>query len=294
MVRSGSRRPPVCDEFGHSGLLDLGHIFFVRLFPLLAAIALGMIAASPPRARAESARHLRLMTYNVNYANPDPKTALDAIAAEDADVVLLQEVTAEWQRELAERFAKQYPVQVFRIHSRAAGGLAVLSKLPIKAEEVLPCPERGWFPSERLVVEAAFGALQILNVHLRPAIDGGSWFKGFMTTPPLRRREIEAYWRRLARDLPTIIAGDFNEDPSGSAIAFLSRQGLARVPTAGPTTWHYEHTVGGKTNDLLRMDIDHVMVDRTLIGRDGRVLDAGTSDHRPVVVSIEPKIRSAR
>jgi endonuclease/exonuclease/phosphatase family metal-dependent hydrolase len=119
----------------------------------------------------------------------------------------------------------------------------VLSKLPIKAEEVLPCPERGWFPSERLVVDAGFGAIQILNVHLRPAIDGGSWFKGFLTTPPLRRREIETYWRKLARDLPTIIAGDFNEDPSGSAIAFLSRQGLARVPTAGPTTWHYEHTV---------------------------------------------------
>jgi endonuclease/exonuclease/phosphatase family metal-dependent hydrolase len=39
------------------------------------------------------------------------------------------------------------------------------------------------------------------------------------------------------------------------------------------------------------MDIDHVLVDRTLIGRDGRVLDAGTSDHRPVVVEIEPKIR---
>ena len=37
------------------------------------------------------------------------------------------------------------------------------------------------------------------------------------------------------------------------------------------------------------MDIDHVMVDRTLDRRDGRVLDAGTSDHRPVVVSIEPE-----
>ena len=54
--------------------------------------------------------------------------------------MLLQEVTTEWQRALAERFAQQYPVQVFRIHSRAAGGLAVLSKLPIKAEEMLPRP----------------------------------------------------------------------------------------------------------------------------------------------------------
>ena len=263
----------------------------VRFFPLLAAITLGMIAAVPTsaRARSEAPRRLRLMTYNVNYANPDPKTALDAIEAEDADIVLLQEITGEWQRALAERFATQYPVQVFRIHSRAAGGLAVLSKVPVKTEEVLPCPERGWFPAERLVVESPFGALQILHVHLRPAIDGGSWFKGFMTTPPLRRREIETYWRKLARDLPTVIAGDFNEDPSGSALAFLSRQGLARVPTSGPTTWHYEHVANGQTHDLLRMDIDHILVDRSLVGRNGRVLDAGASDHRPVVVTIERK-----
>jgi endonuclease/exonuclease/phosphatase (EEP) superfamily protein YafD len=259
----------------------------VRLLPLLAAIALGMIAVAPRRARADAP--LRLMTYNVNYANPHPSAALDAIEAEDADIVLLQEITAEWQRALADRFGKQYPVQVFRLHARAPGGLAVLSKLAINVEEVLPCPERGWFPSERIVLETGFGALQILNVHLRPAVDGGSWFKGFLTTPPLRRREIESYWKRLARDLPTVIAGDFNEDPSGRAIAFLSRQGLARVPTAGPTTWHYEQLVQGKPTDILRMDIDHVLVDRSLVGRDGRVLDAGTSDHRPVVVTIEPR-----
>lgn len=259
------------------------------MFPLFAALALGMIAAAPRAVRAAEARKLRLMTYNVNYGNRDVPTTLDAIAEEDADIVLLQEVTAEWQRALAARFEKQYPVQVFRIHTRAAGGLAVLSKVPIKAEEVLPCPERGWFPAERLVLETGFGALQILNVHLRPAIDGGSWFKGFLTTPPLRRREIETYWKKLARDLPTVIAGDFNEDPTGSAIAFLSRQGLARVPTEGPTTWHYEHVANGKSHDVLRMDIDHVMVDRSLVGRNGRVLDAGTSDHRPVVVTIEPK-----
>ena len=254
-----------------------------------------MLVAAPHRARAQkAARVLRLMTYNVNYGNRDVAATLDAIASEDADIVLLQEITTEWQRALADRFATQYPVQVFRIHSRAAGGLAVLSKVPVRTEEVLACPERGWFPAERIVIESAFGALQILNVHLRPAIDGGSWFKGFLTTPPLRRREIETYWKKLARDLPTVIAGDFNEDPSGSAVAFLARQGLARVPTDGPTTWHYEHVAGGQTHDVLKMDIDHVMVDRTLIGRDGRVLDAGTSDHRPVVVSIEPKIRMAR
>ncbi|HEY5924243.1 MAG TPA: endonuclease/exonuclease/phosphatase family protein [Kofleriaceae bacterium] len=261
----------------------------MRLLPFLAALLIGMVAAVPPRARAEAAGPLRLMTYNLNYGNPEPKSAVEAIARADADIVLLQEVTSEWKRVLSDRLAAQYPHTIFRIHTRAAGGLAVLSKLPITAEELLPSPERGWFPAERLVLETGFGALQILNVHLRPAIDGGSWIKGFMTTPPLRRREIESYWKKMVKDMPTIVAGDFNEDPSGSALSFLAKQGLSRADTKGPTTWHYEVTTNGKTSDLLKLDIDHVMVDSRLSVRDGTVLDEGRSDHRPVVVTIEPR-----
>jgi len=260
----------------------------VRMLPLLAMVLIGIVVATPARPARAAARGLRLMTFNVNYGNPSPSQALDAIAKADVDVVLLQEITSEWKRQLSERFAKQYPHQVFRIHSRAAGGLAVLSKVPIANEEVMPSPVHGWFPAQRLVLDTMFGALQILNVHLRPCIDGGSWIKGFMTTPPLRRREIETYWKRMARDLPTVVAGDFNEDASGSALGFLVRQRLSRVETVGPTTWRYQVTSKTGTSDLLKMDIDHVMIDGRLSARDAEVIDAGASDHRPVVVTIQP------
>ena len=274
----------------------------VRLLPLLAAVAFGMILAAPPsvarerrRTRpgsirpARSPRALRLLTYNVNYANPDLPGALEAIAHADADVILLQEVTAEWQHALVEQFGARYPHRVFRLHpTRVAGGLAVLSTVPIEAEELLPCPERGWFPAERVVLRTPWGRVQVLHVHLRPAVDGGSWLRGYMTTPPLRKREIEAYWRKLRHELPTVVAGDFNEAPTGSALAYLARHGMARVAAAGPATWRYTTHVGGRTTDLLRLDLDHVLVDRTLRAHDARVLDAGTSDHRPVVVTIAP------
>jgi endonuclease/exonuclease/phosphatase family metal-dependent hydrolase len=259
----------------------------VRFLPLLAAILVGIVVATPAASRAE-ARALRLMTFNVNYGNPSPAEALDAIAKADADIVLLQEITSEWKRQLASRFGKQYAHQLFRVHTRAAGGLAVLSKIPITAEEVLASPVRGWFPAQRLVFDTVFGALQVLNVHLRPAIDGGSWIKGFMTTPPLRRREIESYWKKLARDVPTVIAGDFNEDPDGSALAFLRKNSLVRVPTQGPTTWRYQVSSPSGMSDLLKLDIDHVMISSELAARDAEVIDAGASDHRPVVVTIAP------
>ena len=80
------------------------------------------------------------------------------------------------------------------------------------------------------------------------------------------------------------MAGDFNEPPDGKAIAFLSNHGMTRVATKGPTTWHHERWMDGAKRSLLSLDIDHVMIDGHFVATDAKVLDAGTSDHRPVVV----------
>ncbi|MDX2088445.1 MAG: endonuclease/exonuclease/phosphatase family protein [Kofleriaceae bacterium] len=230
-------------------------------------------------AAAEVEPSLRVMTYNVNFANPDVRRTLDAIAAEDADVVLLQEIDEAWKKALQKRFEKAYPHRRFHLHARSPGGLGVLSKHPINVEDILPAPS-GWFPASRLLIAAPFGVLQILNVHLRPAIDRGSWIRGYLTTPSIRLAEIQAYTPKLAPKVPTIIAGDFNEAPEGEAMAFLGSLGFVRAATTGPTTWHYE---------LLEIDLDHVLLDGSLVAKDGVVRDAGASDHRPVVVTVQPK-----
>ena len=258
----------------------------LALLPCIAAVVLASawVDASPGAAPGG----LRLMTYNLNYGNPRPETSVAAIEKEDADIVLLQEITGAWKQALDQRFARRYPHRIYRLHGSSAGGIAVLSKHAISREELWapPAGTGAWFPAQRLVVDAPLGPLQILNVHLRPALKDGSWIKGFLETPPLRRKEIEAHWARLDARLPTIVAGDFNEDPTGRAVSYLEQRGLARVATAGPTTWHYD---ADGVADLLKLDIDHVLLDARMAGRNGRVLDAGASDHRPVVVTIEAK-----
>jgi endonuclease/exonuclease/phosphatase (EEP) superfamily protein YafD len=229
------------------------------------------------------------MTYNLNFGNPDHTATADAIAREDADIVLLQEITNDWRSDLEARFAKQYPHRSYQVQRRAAGGLAVLSKHPITSDDLWSPPRGGWFPASRLIIDSPFGALQILNVHLRPNLDGGSWVRGWHTTPSIRRREIEAYWKKIHYDLPTIVAGDFNDLPDGKAIAYLANHGMKRVATEGPTTWHYETVMDGVRKSLLSLDIDHVMIDSHLSARNARVLDAGASDHRPVVVTLAPR-----
>lgn len=227
---------------------------------------------------------LALMTYNVNYANPDPDASIEAIAVADADVVLLQEITAAWQARLQQRLGKQYRHQVF--HPARAGGLAVLSKHEIRSDELYAPPRGGFFPAERLVVASPLGDVQILHVHLRPNVERGNWLLGWQTTPPVRRREIETYFAKLTTGVPTIIAGDFNELPAGLAVEFLASKGLSRIPTTGPSTWHHKIEVGDRQISALSMDIDHVIIDRSLVGSNARVIDAGASDHRPVVVTL--------
>ena len=225
------------------------------------------------------------MSYNLNYGNPDWDSTLDAIERVDADVVLLQKITTGWRDALAKRSDDRYPHQKYRVGR--AGGLGVLSRHPIEREELWPAPPGtgAWFPLGRVVIVAPFGKLQLLNVHLRPARDSQGWVTGYLTTPPIRRAEIEAHWKRVTRELPTIVAGDFNEEPDGKAIEFLTSQGLARVPTSGPKSWRYVRN----DVEVLKLDIDHVMIDDRLTASNAHVVDAGASDHRPVVVTIAPK-----
>src|SRR2546423_7147989 len=91
---------------------------------------------------------IRLMTFNVNYAMAEkPEPSLDAIAHADADVVLLQEITLDWQHAIEARLGKQYPHMIFRLHERGPGGLPVSVKHALTAETHTPGP--GTFPAQR-------------------------------------------------------------------------------------------------------------------------------------------------
>ena len=219
------------------------------------------------------------MTFNVNFALADDERTVNAVADDASDVIFLQETNPAWEASLRSKLSSSHPHMAFRHHA-GAGGLAVLSRLPLKHVEYLR--EENWFPAVRVVVDTGFGPLQVLNVHLRPPVgDGGGVVSGYFATPPVRRREIEVFAAALDPRLPTLIVGDFNEHEGGRALRWLRGRGMrSALPEFSPyaRTWHWQTSVvrlGGR--------YDHIVYDSRLEPLRVNVRRAGRSDHFPVV-----------
>lgn len=259
-----------------------GNRRILLLLPLAAALSLGC-ASRPARRAVEplpDRPHVTVMTFNVNFALAGDPDTVAAIADQDADVIFLQETTADWEAVLRSNLAASHPHMVFK-HWPPAGGLAVLSKRPLADVEYLPA--RDWFPAARVVLDTPLGPLQVLNVHLRPPLgDGGSVVRGYFSTKPIRQREIDAFAAALDPSIPSLVVGDFNEHEGGRALKWLrDERGMrSALPEFEPyaTTWRWRTSVL-----TLRGRYDHIVYDRRLEPLRVEVRRAGRSDHLPVV-----------
>ncbi len=251
---------------------------------LLAAMTLGLIAGcgSTDRTAREPAQDeavLRMLTYNVNYGLAGDEETMEAIREAQADVVVLQETTPAWEDALRPAMSEDYAYMLFR-HSGGAGGLAILSRYPVHELDYLPAID--WFPAWRLIVEGPLGPVQVLAVHLRPPIsDRGSVVSGYFSTPGIRETEITDFLESLDPELPTVVAGDFNER-DGLALAQLEERGFrSAIPEfqSRARTWRWQTRVGE-----IRTMLDHIAYDQRLMPLNAEVIEAGRSDHFPVLV----------
>jgi len=255
---------------------------------LLAAWVFVLGGCSTPQRAAEQPTpgqpSLTSATYNVNYGLAGDPATLAAIP--ESDIVLLQETTEAWEQALGHH---AHPYRAFR-HCCVAGGVGVLSRFPVRETAYIEPPDGGWFPGWVLVADTPLGRIQLLNVHLRPpASEGGSVVSGYFTTPPVRRAQVQHYASYLDPVLPTIVAGDFNEEPGGLALAFLEGRGFRNALAAmddDSATWRWTTSVGE-----IDAQLDHVMVGHELRVLDAQVFAAGRSDHLPVVARIERRVR---
>ncbi|MGW6195301.1 endonuclease/exonuclease/phosphatase family protein [Kribbella sp. NPDC055110] len=212
---------------------------------------------------------LRVLTHNVDAANPDPKqTAQDLIAA-DADVMALEELTSSDLKIYKAAFAKLYPYQVSR------DTVALWSKYPVVETTSVDVGFK-WTRALRAEVSTPEGKVAVYVAHLASVRVGTSGF-----TSGQRNDTIKALGRQIADEklAGVIVMGDFNGTANDRSLAPLTA-GLRSAQGAAGTgfgfTWPSKFPMAR---------IDHILV-RGVTPTKAWVMSPTGSDHRPVVAEL--------
>jgi endonuclease/exonuclease/phosphatase (EEP) superfamily protein YafD len=212
-----------------------------------------------------------VITANVEFSNLDQQQFLSWLAAHPADIVVVQEVTAAWARELTS--LADYPHR--RILTREDPyGIAVLSRWPFESLEPVDLAGDG-IPSLDGIALVRGQRIQVLGLHTR-------W--------PVLRELAHARDRALlrvatlarAQSIPTVAAGDLNLAPDSPAFARLLEDSGLRDVFAG-RGWQPTWMAGFWP---LALRIDHQLVSPGLCVEHAEVGPDIGSDHRPVIARL--------
>lgn len=240
-----------------------------------------------PRDPTPGAVHFVVKTYNVEVGDEGRSATIDAVGSGNPDLVCLQETSPAFEAVLRERYADQYPYQLYN-HNKpdfGAGGLAVLSRFPVTDSGWHASPQ-GWHPGWHLLVETPAGTMQVMNLHLRGVLNGdGNAASSYLSVGDDHLAEISFFVSIVEPELPTLIMGDFNEEPGDAALEYLEDRGFRNalpLYRPGQFTWRYPSVA-----NQLSKTFDHILFDDSFAPLDAWVLDEGDSDHIPVLAHLE-------
>lgn len=233
------------------------------------------------RAHAAPAASLRVMTLNINAENPHADLVLQAIEAENPDLLLLLEITPGWWEATPAEFRQRYPYRAAEI-TDSPFGIALLSRQPFVYHDIL---HLGIYGRPAIAAQICFGSAQageaapclhVVGMHPDPPI-----------APNLARSrdghftEVGEYLRGVPEKRRLVI-GDMNATPWSPVLRhFLEQNGL-RDSALGfglhPTWLSRWLPLGIPIDQILHSDAIAVL--------DRRVGPDVGSDHFPVTADI--------
>jgi endonuclease/exonuclease/phosphatase (EEP) superfamily protein YafD len=247
-----------------------------------ALAALHLVWAAPelrPRrpglVEADHAPRLRLFSANLLFTNVDMDGIAGELAAEDPDVVVLQEVSPPNLAALeANRALDPFPHRWVTARPDALG-TAFFSRLPL--EDVDPW-RAGGLPMPRASVVVGDRRLRLYNVHTRAPFG------------PRGRAIWEAQLAALGQEAaaepgPVAMAGDFNANSGHRPFRALLRRGLRDAHLDRGRWWATTWPSNRRPVPPLTL-LDHVLVSRHVAVLDVREGTGRGSDHLPVVVDL--------
>lgn len=215
----------------------------------------------------------RLISLNLYAGNSSHSQVLSFIREQNADVVILQEVTARWAAQL--RSLDDILPHIHLSAREDAFGIALLSRIPIRDARSM---DVGGVPWLRLTVEIQGREVEILGSHTLPP--AGRRYSSIRNT---QLEEIARISREVsAGSVPLLVVGDLNCTPWSVHMRDLlrdaklsnARQGFGLQPS-----WPAR-------NVLLRIPIDHVLHSEAIRVSDFRIGPDVGSDHFPIITDL--------
>ncbi|HEY1930013.1 MAG TPA: endonuclease/exonuclease/phosphatase family protein [Caulobacteraceae bacterium] len=229
-----------------------------------------LIALGRRRVPAQQGRTISLVQLNLWRWNMDPDGTIAWLASEDADVVVVQEVT-DWAADIPAALAQHYPHQV-----EIRTGTQILSRLPIL--------EHGAYRARSTRTHST-GAWARLDHPSGPVVVVG--FQATWPIPPgLQQRDsadLAALLDRFDRR-SLIVCGDFNSTPWSAALRRQDRLFAMERRSRALMTW----PVRPYTQLRLSSPLPFLALDHIYAGSDWKTVDVRLgprlgSDHLPVI-----------
>ncbi len=259
-------------------LIVVGALLTIAI-PILLAVA----APSAPTT-AVLGSSMRIVSWNVHSAvDADgqvvPDVVAATIAAQDADVVVLQEVSRGWPiggsldlvAWLSVRLDMPY---VWGPAADAGFGNAVLSRAPIIESSTAALPF-GSGPQHRsfvrVVLDADGSPITVVGTHLESGAGTDT-----------RSLQIETLLRAVEREEQVVIAGDMNMQPAdGDVVAFLDAGFHSAQENAGHPAASTAREPGFPGDRP-----DWIFGSRAVTFTDFAIVQSDASDHRPLAVTV--------
>lgn len=227
---------------------------------------------------ADDAPRLQVMTMNLFRGAADPSTVLQTAALERVDVLVLEEVTPAALRELEDYGLKEaFPNRV-GVPQEGVDGTMAFATYRIRGAEQLDTEFDSW----AFDVVLPDGLLRMYAVHAQPPYgEANGW-----------RSDLSAIAEAADKDRDLdLVVGDFNATPDHAEFrAFIDldlRSASERVNAGWQPTWpdHGEKSFLGFPLPRL-VQIDHVLVGRTMAATSSETLSIKGSDHRALIVEV--------
>lgn len=233
---------------------------------LFVFFAIPFLSSRPSLPAGESAKKLTIASANVHVSTTDVTALRQWLSTQNPQVVVVLEVSNALGKTLPS--LKDYPYQIVEADN-SPFGIALLSKLPIIQSNTIT--NNDGIPHIEADVNFYGKSISVVAFHPMPPLN--------VYYHQSRDEQLKALASKIYdRQMPAIIAGDFNATPWSSAFRSLTAHNLKRTNLA-PTwpNWGYK---------ILGIPIDHIVASEHWLSTRHQVGNAIGSDHFPVIATL--------